>query len=170
MKDERCQSIDYYENYAGSGSLCRVSYSRATLSSDFTDENDAVYFEYTRTTLSDSEICAAYCDEVLPDHTQIGIGPYAPSAPNENASVSTLDCVCIPAPRTNYQCDTVEIGEAFLCSLPEEEAIVYIAGKIRCTFCRTNSNLADFFTKGLPTDLFKRFKRLIMNIVTVGGG
>ena len=43
-------------------------------------------------------------------------------------------------------------------------------GKIRCTFCRTNSNLADFFTKGLPTDLFKRFKRLIMNIVTVGGG
>ena len=40
--------------------------------------------------------------------------------------------------------------------------------KIRVTFCRTNSNLADFFTKGLPTELFTTFKRKIMNIVHCG--
>ena len=39
-------------------------------------------------------------------------------------------------------------------------------GKLRVTFVPTKANLADFFTKGLPTDAFKRFKHLIMSMVT----
>ena len=38
-------------------------------------------------------------------------------------------------------------------------------GKLRVTFVPTKVNLADFFTKGLPTDAFSRFKRVIMNML-----
>ena len=39
-------------------------------------------------------------------------------------------------------------------------------GKLRVSFCPTSSNLADFFTKGLPTPKFKQFKFVIMNFVS----
>ena len=39
-------------------------------------------------------------------------------------------------------------------------------GKLRVSFVPTKSNLADFFTKGLPTDAYRRFKTLIMSMIS----
>ena len=40
-------------------------------------------------------------------------------------------------------------------------------GKLRVTFCRTKQNLADFFTKGLPTDTFIKFKKVVTGVLSL---